>query len=208
MSAREQKRLRRASQPTPGWQPDASTRGCALAFIMSVVGLLALIFWPLTIYLGAVLLSLLPAGDGGISDEEADRINIAAANAAAGQADLEVLSMMVTAVNGTVEISASMRALDTSNVAEPTLVFTFRDSVRAVSMPANCTPAEQSVSCSLDDIVSDSIPSSEVSSTIVVEVAADAVDPYVTIVATSQFNPVSNDPFPPNNTAGRALPQQ
>lgn len=129
---------------------------------------------------------------GMMGEGEADALN-----ALAGRADLAVTASTSDLAEGVVNITASLEILDTPELLHPAITFSLGGGVEAVSVPTECRQTDSMIECELTGLVSMGEP---IGTVLQVKVDDGAVDPTVTVVVTSDFNPVSNDPDPSNNT--------
>lgn len=127
-----------------------------------------------------------------VEEGEADALN-----ALHGRADLEVTASASDLVEGVADITASLRILDTPELLDPTITFTLGDGVEVTSVPTDCLQTDSAIVCEFTGFFAMGEP---IGTVVQVQVDEDAADPAVTVVVTSDFNPVSNDPDPTNNT--------
>ena len=114
-----------------------------------------------------------------------------------GRADLEVKASASDLVDGAANITASLEILDTPEILHPTISFNLGDGVEAVSLPTDCSQTGSEIVCEFTGVVSRGEP---VGTVLRVQVEESSNDPNVTVVVTSDSNPVSNDPDPTNNS--------
>ena len=113
-----------------------------------------------------------------------------------GRADLEVKASASDLVDGVANITASLEILDTPEILHPTISFNLGDGVEAVSLPTDCSQTASEIVCEFTGLVSRGEP---IGTVLRVQVEESAKDPNVTVVVTSDSNPVPNDPNPTNN---------
>jgi len=129
------------------------------------------------------------------------------ANQAVGSTDLESRAeVQELQPNGDYAIVASLRALDRTNILEPTLTFDLPLKAEPLApLPSECIlePESRSITCLMPDYLPDEnrAPTEWIGLTVTVKVdSGTAGTKTVAVTATSLDNPVTNDPDPTNNT--------
>jgi len=151
---------------------------------------------------GLVGLGLLVAACGGGSG--VGETVVTAEQAARDVAENSRTDMAVRAVVESVgagfEVTVGVFSVDQNNVITPIVSVDPGPGVALTPVPDECLGAEEAgFECVLTLIQSSTIPSAPAEVVLAFVVDVGVVDPTVTLTATSQLNPVSNDPDPTNN---------